>query len=290
MSRLILFFCALLGSASVVIAQEPSQTTAEAVQNDSTLSTTPKLLTPQEKPVYAMLISVMDIINTRMAADPDFCVDYVGSYRMKIYATGVAGQRRQNNMVKVDFKGHPIAVVAIIGSELPELGTRISTRYVFATYDGLPYSGNMVDPVSNIASESYFDPVGNLQQSRTSVVLTSPNTDLISYTVETLAHLQSNINSEVIENQYSSIVNGWGMSWLTYNEHPVTQYWQRYWSSLSTNQKARTFMVRDIMEYNKICRVQMDIFGKNDLDFASQEGYLSIQIVPRGYPVSVNFE
>ena len=242
----------------------------------SSLTHANELSSPQERTAFALLDSIMGIVSARI--DSSSCLDLRGAYSLRLFATGVGGQRRQNNLVTVELPDHPASVIGYPKTEVPGIGSRILTGYTRTS------NYNDFDPVNRYIGIYNFDSTGELAEMTASLEIQNYFFETQVYHTEAITsfYLWSSSNDES-ESRYN-----WGMSRLSTPEYPKSKYLQRLNSSRDEGTDARTLFVRDILA-GASCRIKIDISGHNSSDFILQEGYLSIDILKPGDPVDVFF-
>jgi len=231
---------------------------------------------PQERTAFALLDSVMGIVSARI--DSSSCLDLRGAYSLRLFATGVGGQRRQNNLVTVSLPDHPVSINGYPKSKILGIGSQVQTGYTRTS------NYTDFDPVTRYVGIYRFNSTDELVKMAASLELQNYFYEPQAYYTEatTSFYLLSSSNNES-ESRYN-----WGMSWISISEYPKSKYLQRVNSSRDDGIDARTLFVRDILAGDS-CRVKIDISGHNSSDFIAQEGYLSIDILKPNDPVDVFF-
>lgn len=237
-----------------------------------------ELSSTQERTAFALLDSVMSIVSARI--DSSSCLDLRGTYSLSLFATGIGGQRRQNNLVTVSLPDHPVAINGYPRSKILGIGTQIQTGYTRTS------NYTDFDPVGRYVGMYRFNLTDELVKIAASLELRNELYETQAYDTEAVTsfYLWSPDNGDS-ETRYN-----WGMSWLSTSEYPKSKYLQRVNSSRDEGEDtvARTLFVRDTLAKDS-CRIKIDISGHNNSDFFSQEGYLSIDILKPNDPVDVFF-
>ena len=242
----------------------------------SSLTHANELSSPQERTAFALLDSIMGIVSARI--DSSSCLDLRGAYSLRLFATGVGGQRRQNNLVTVELPDHPVSINGYPKSKILGIGSQIQTGYTRTS------NYNDFDPVRVFKGIYRFNSTDEVADMAASLEIQNYFFETQAYHTEAITsfYLWSSSNDES-ESRYN-----WGMSWLSTPEYPKSKYLQRLNSSRDEGTDARTLFVRDILA-GASCRIKIDISGHNSSDFISQEGYLSIDMLKPGDPVDTFF-
>jgi hypothetical protein len=256
-------------------AEEDAQATVES--ESSVLST--EILSAQERTVVSLLTSVMDIVNGRI--DADSCFELSGWYPVTLYATGVGGQRRQNNMVTVGLPTHPVSVAGYPKSTVSGIGSRILTGYTRTS------NYNDFDPVKGYVASYSFNSTGEMSEMTGYLDLLDWFLGEQAYKSEAIMNISYSSLSEQV-NEYATNV-GWGMSRLSNPEYPQYKYWQRIKNIRDDGTNAHTIMVRDLLAEGIPCRVKIDVSGHNSTDYMSLDGFLTIEMANPTDPVGVSF-
>lgn len=239
-------------------------------------------LTAPEKSTFSLLNSIMDIVSAKV--DASSCYELRGQYPLTLFATGVGGQRKQNNMISVQLPVHEVSVAAFVKDNIPEVGSRILTLYMrtsaYNDYDPVrryqgTYDFNSDDDLLSMISElEFYTDYSYLKtQAYTTGKITSFNRSSVSES----------------DDAYATHV-GWGMSRLSNPEYPKEKYWQRFKISRDAGTSGRSVLVRDLLAYMKSCRIKIDMNGHNGTDYIAQDGYITVDLAEPSYPVGVSFE
>lgn len=254
MKRSTVFSVILFGSLGAAHAEEVS---------------TPAALTATEKTAYSLLNSVMDIVSARV--DAKNCYDFKGQYPVTLFATGVEGQRKQNNMINVQLKNTPISVMGYPKTKIPEVGTQIVTAY------GVTWDATIFNPVRYYRASYNFSPNDDLLEMTSNLELyLSVNLNTRAYTTEAITSFNRSASSD--PNDSFASYMGWGMSTLSNPEYPKHKFWQRFKMRRDEGSNGATYLVKDLLAYRQSCRAKIEMSGHNGSDYISQEGYLTIDM------------
>lgn len=243
----------------------------------------PKILTPQEKTAISMLGGVMDIAAARI--DASTCIEHRGTYYLDLTANGVPGQRIQNNIVKTRLKDSTISVMGSPLENIPDEGSSVLVEYTRTT------SLSNFDPIIGYQALYSFSP--GLEMLTVDGSLNSRNryNQYFSYTVGAIVSLNRSSTNLTPDDQEAMALNtGWGMNWHSNPDEPKSKYWQRIKIQRDINDRAKTFIVRDLLTHSSLtCRIKIDISGFNNPDFFLQTGYLTIDTAKPTDPLYVYF-
>ena len=262
MKNISIFFLPLIGLLNIAYADEQ--------------------LTDQEKVAYALLGSISDIAVARI--DASGCYEMRGQYPIKLFATGVAGQRRQNNMATAKLPDHSSSVVAFPKNKIPEVGSQVVTLSTRTS------DFNLFDPVKNYGGFYSFDftsgsasMVGNVE-----LFLNYSYSTSQAYQVESKTAFRF---SETVGQESIDLTNlGEGSSQLLTLEAPKAKYQQRVTMARDSGTNAHTLFVRDLLaSYRQYCRVKAELLGSNSSSLFSQEGYLTIDMSRPDDPIVLFF-
>lgn len=238
-------------------------------------------LTNPERSAVAMLGSIMDIVISKI--DTSSCSEMRGQYQLKLFATGVAGQRRQNNMVTVKLPDHAISVVAYLKNKIPDIGSQIITVYTRTS------GYNIFDPVKNYDAVYTFDSTAEQLSMVSNLELFINFNYFETQLYSTEAKTRFNIR-ESSDLEDTNIVNiGSGMSQLSNLEYPQSKYQQRLKITRDDSTNAHTLFLRDLLAHRQTCRIKAEMIGHNDTDSISQEGNLTIDMSSPDDPVVLYF-
>ncbi len=228
-----------------------------------------EILTAQERVAVSLLGSVMSIVSAKVEAGS--CNELRGQYPLTLFATGVGGQRRQNNLVTVKLPVHPVSVFAYPRSKIAEVGLRVRTSYARTS------NYNDFDPVSRYDAVYNFNSTGDLLVMVSQLTLKDPYQDTeLLYSAGAISQFERSPSSD-LENAYASNI-GWGMSWLSSSKFPRSKNWQRFEMSRDLGIDGRTNFIRDLLVYRAPCQIKITLSGHNGSDFISQQGYLAVEM------------
>jgi hypothetical protein len=266
MKRSIVFSVILFGSLDVAQAEEVL--TAET-------------LTAPERTAFSLLSSVVDIVGARI--DTRNCYDFRGRYPVILFANGVEGQRKQNNMINVQFNNTPISVMGYPKTKIPEVGSQVVTAY------GVTWNENIFNPVRYYRANYNFSETDDLlEMSSTLGLYLSINLNTREYTTKGITSFNRSPSSDP-EDSYASYI-GWGMTLLTNLEYPKHKYWQRFNMRRDEGTNGATYFVQDLLAYRQSCRIKIEMIGHNSSDNISQEGNLTIDLSNPTDPIVSSYD
>ncbi len=235
-------------------------------------------LTTQERTAFSLLESIMDIVSAKI--DASSCNEQRGRYQLTLFATGVGGERRQNNRVTANL---PDQVITVFG--YPKKLAQGYGALVYTGYANIPNYSNIATALTKYEASYTFNSTSELVTMTSNLELRPPYfAAQLLYSTEAITSL-SRVNTSEMAGDYEPPL-GWGISWLSNPEYPKSKYWQRFKFSQGNNINARTFFVRDLLAYRQSCRIKIDIGGYKGMDNISQEGYLTIDMSSPHDPVS----
>ncbi len=241
-----------------------------------------EVLTAQERTAFSLLGSIMDIVSARI--DASSCNEQKGQYELTLFATGVGGERRRNNMVTAILSDQIITVFGYPKSLVPGYGALIHTGYA-----NIPTYSNTITATTKYEGSYTFNSTGELVTMSSNLVLRPPYfTAQLRYSTKAITSLSRVETSESDGDDEPRL--GWGISWLLNSEYPKSKYWQRFKISQDNGINARTFFIRDLLAYRQPCRIKIDMDGHNSVDNILQEGYLTIDMSNITDPNDVSFD
>ena len=238
-------------------------------------------LTDQERSEVSLLGSIMDIVIAKV--DNSSCYEMKGQYPLRLFASGVAGQRRQNNMVTVKLADHAVSVVAYLKNKVPDIGSQVITVYARTS------DYNIFDPVKN------YDAVYSFNSTADQLSMVS-NSELFinysylktqAYSTEAKTRFTFSESSDLAEATTTNL--GEGMSQLSNLEYPKAKYQQRLKISRDIDSNAHTLFVRDLLAHRQACRIKAEMIGHNGTDNISQEGNLTIDMSSPDDPIVLSY-
>ena len=235
---------------------------------------------------FSLLTSVIDIVNAQI--DANSCFELRGQYPITLFATGVSGARKQNNLVTFYLLNRKGYVMGFPNDTIQEAGTTILTNYtVPADLIGVADFGLAV---KEYKANYNFNPVSELLKMSSALALKIPFV-LTELKYSTSAITSFNSSPSDIPDAPSVANIGWGMSALMNPVFAKSKYWQRFKINRDDGVNARTFFVSDLLAYRQSCRVKIDVTGHNSSDYISQEGYLTIDLSePHDPVVGISFD
>lgn len=238
-------------------------------------------LTDPERSAISLLSSLMDIAISKI--DTSSCHEMRGQYQLKLFSTGVAGQRRQNNMITAKLPDHAVSVVAYLKNKVPDIGSQIITVYTRTS------DYNVFDPVKN------YDAVYTFSSTAEQLSMVSNLELFINYN-----YLNTQLYSTEANTKFSfkdpgdlediNMVNiGLGMIQLSSLEYLKSKYQQRLKITRDDGTNAHTLFLRDLLAYRQTCRIKAEMVGHNGTDYISQEGNITIDMSGPYDPVVLSF-
>lgn len=227
-------------------------------------------LTDAERSTVSLLASLLDIVSAKI--DSSSCYEMKGQYQLQLYATGIPGQRRQNNMVTAKLPGHAVSIVAYLNTKIPDVGSQITTTYTRTS------EYNAFDPVKNYNAVFSFDATAGLMLTDSNSELFTDNNYLKSQPYTTTAIASFNYSDTSIPGDPNASNLGWGMSQLSNPEYPKSNYWQRLTITRDEAAQAHTLFLRDLLAYRQSCRIKIEMTGQNSTDFILQAGNLTVDL------------
>ncbi|MDO8845408.1 hypothetical protein [Methylicorpusculum sp.] len=266
MKRSIVFSVILFGSLAVAQAEEVL--TANA-------------LTAPERTAFSLLSSVMDIVSARI--DTRNCFEFRGRYPVTLFANGIEGQRKQNNMINVQLNKTPISVMGYPKTKIPEVGSQVVTAY------GVTWSENLFNPVRYYRANYTFSETDDLLEMNSKLGLyLSINLNTREYTTEAITSFNRSPSSDPADS-YASYI-GWGMSVLSNPEYPTHKYWERFNMRRDEGTNGATYFVKDLLAFRQSCRIKIEMIGHNGSDYISQEGNLTIDLSSPTDPIVTSYD
>ncbi len=239
-------------------------------------------LTDPERSAVSLLVSIVDIVSSKI--DASSCGEMRGQYPLQLFATGVAGQRRQNNMATVKLPDHNVSVIAYLKNKIPDVGSQIITAYARTSdYD-------VFDPVKDYDGIYSFNPTGDLVTMTSNFELFMNYSYLKTQTYSSTAITSFSFKESTDPYEMSETNIGWGMSQLSKVEYPKFKYWQRLKIVRDDGANASTIYLKDLLANRQTCRIKTEIIGQSSMDFISQEGYLTVDLSSPTDPVVLSFE
>lgn len=238
-------------------------------------------LTDQERSAASLLSSIADIAIGKI--DASSCYEMKGQYSIKLFATGMVGQRRQNNLATVKLPDHAVSVVAYPKTKIPEVGSQIITMYTRTSdYD-------VFDPVKNYDAVYSFNSTGDLLSMVGNVELFINYSYLKTKAYSTEANTNFSFRESGDNEDLNSTNIGSGMSLLSSLEYPRAKYQQRIKITRDDGTNAHTMFLRDLLNYRNPCRIKTELAGHNGTDSIAEEGYLTIDMSSPEDPVVLIF-
>ncbi|WP_064042529.1 hypothetical protein [Methylomonas koyamae] len=232
-------------------------------------------LTDQERSAIALLNSISDIVVAKI--DAGSCYEMKGQYQIKLFATGMIRQRRQNNMATVRLSDRAVSVVAYPKVKIPEVGSQIVTIYTRTSdYD-------VFDPVKNYDAVYSFNSDGSLLSMVGNLELFTNHSYLTSQAYGTEA--KTGFSAEPSSDDLNSTNIGRGSSQLSALDYPKAKYQQRVQLSRDAATNSHTLFLRDLLSNNQSCRIKTETVGHRSNDSISEEGYLTIDMSNPDDPV-----
>lgn len=239
-----------------------------------------KQLTAQEKTAFTLLNSLMDIVSAKV--DADSCNELRGAYPLKLFAVGVGGQRKENNMVTVQLPVHEVSVMGYPKIAVLDIGLIINTVY------GKTSHYNDYDPVQLYRGNYNYNANGSLLQMSSDLILKKDKySDSVSYDTTATTSFYPSVDSAPDKGYAANV--GWGMAQLSDAKTPKSKYWQRFTANRDDEANGHVFFVRDLLASGIPCRVKIDISGHSGIDNISQEGFLTVEMASPGDPVGEDF-
>ncbi|WP_064007227.1 hypothetical protein [Methylomonas methanica] len=238
-------------------------------------------LTDPERSSVSLLSSIMDIIISKI--DNSSCYEMRGRYPLKLFATGVVAQRRQNNMATVKLADHAVSVVAYPKNKIPDIGSQIITVYTRTS------DYNIFDPVKN------YDAIYSFNATADRISMVSNLELFLNYNYLTTQEYSAEANISFQFSETSDITDavssnrGEGISQLSISETQKARYQQRLRITRDDGTNAHTLFLRDLLSYRQTCRIKAEMVGRNGMGSVSQDGYLTIDMSWPDDPVVLYF-
>lgn len=254
---------------------ESEQTSEDNITDELDL-VTPEVLSPPEKTAVALSVSMMDVVNSII--DSKSCSGMEGIYDITLFTVGVAGQRRQNNMITAKLPGYTVILLGFPDRDATPLGSGIFINYTHSITDDL-------DPFKFYRAYYKFNTAGTSMTMLGLVKVKDAFSTIHNYKSSAMTTFVSS-SSDEIPTEYS-MNTGWGMNLLSRSEYPELKYWERIKFQRENNDNvSSTMFVRDLLKLPTSCRVTINMKGPNNTNFISQQGHLKIEVAIPGDPVS----
>lgn len=228
-----------------------------------------------EMAAYAMLEAAMQQVQTVVSANS--CINLVGTYDIDLYSDG-STFNPDSNFVVVDSPGSSFKLNAVITNNIQFRGQEISIKQF----------GNgafkKVD-IANYSARVSYNALGSIMNTNSSTNVRGNDGRFTSYQ----GLLIHNFYRSTDENSGLPLILEFAQNSLSKLGYPIENFWQRSKLLRGDGATGRTILVKDRFVGPNACRIIVDLFGDNNLDFFWQTGSLIVtSAVPSDEVVEFN--